>query len=107
MKTEGNSDQLEKMGQKLRAEELEEKLRAEAEQIVQNIRTLKEQKSAINLQEMEDFANRLGGNHPITTWMLDEIEAMGIDVARLILRRYEDRKIGPRRFTLTKRDRPT
>lgn len=103
MKTEGSSDQLEKIGQKLRAEELEEKLRIEAEQIVEEIRRLKTENRVFSLQRMEDFANRLGGNHPITTWMLDEIEAMGIDVASGILEEFRSKKLEGYRKKLTPR----
>ncbi|GIK83429.1 MAG: hypothetical protein BroJett025_00510 [Patescibacteria group bacterium] len=81
---------------------MDESIKQEARLIVQEIRTQKEQKRLIDLSKLEAFANRLGGNHPVVTSMLDEVEAMGIDVVERILKQHADKKMGLRRFTLAK-----
>lgn len=91
----------------MRKETIDELVKREAEQIVQEIRTQKEQKRLIDLSKLEAFANRLGGNHPVVTSMLDEVEEMGISVVERILKQYAYKKMGLRGFTLAKRDRPT
>ncbi len=91
----------------MQRETLQGQLKREAEQIVQDIRDMKLRKKPIDLSKLEAFANRLGGHHTITTWMLDEVEALGVDIAGILLKQYEQKKQQQPRFNLAKRDRPT
>ncbi len=72
---------------------------AEAERIVSNIRSMQSQGRQIDFTKLETFANKLGGNHPITTWMLDQVEALGIDVAEGIWNQHSSRRIEERKKT--------